>query len=107
MAVAVGISLIVALTLAPALCALILKPRGENKRSFSSRVHIAYHAAFKSLMTRYAVVAMTFIRRKWLVGSLVAIAIVFGVGLMRVVPTGFIPDEDMSSLMVDFTTPPG
>lgn len=107
MAVSVGISLIVALTLAPALCALILKPRGENKKSFSSRVHTAYHAAFKSLMSRYAGVAMAFIRRKWLVGALVAIAIVLSVGLMRVVPTGFIPDEDMSSLMVYFTTPPG
>lgn len=107
MAVAVGISLIVALTLAPALCALILKPRSENKKSFSSRVHAAYHAAFKSLMSRYANIAMAFIRRKWLVGTLVAVAIVFSVGLMRVVPTGFIPDEDMSSLMVDFSTPPG
>lgn len=107
MAVAVGISLIVALTLAPALCALILKPRSENKKSFSSRVHTAYHAAFKSLMGRYANIAMAFIRRKWLVGALVAVAIVFSVGLMRVVPTGFIPDEDMSSLMVDFSTPPG
>lgn len=107
MAVAVGISLIVALTLAPALCALILKSRGENKKSFSSRVHTAYHAAFKSLMSRYAGVAMAFIRRKWLVGALVVVAIVLSVGLMRAVPTGFIPDEDMSSLMVDFTTPPG
>ncbi len=107
MAVAVGISLIVALTLAPALCALILKPRSENKKSFSSRVHTAYHATFKSLMGRYANIAMAFIRRKWLVGTLVAVAIVLSVGLMRVVPTGFIPDEDMSSLMVDFSTPPG
>ncbi len=107
MAVAVGISLIVALTLVPALCALILKPRSENKKSFSSRVHTAYHAAFKSLMGRYANIAMAFIRRKWLVVTLVAVAIVFSVGLMRVVPTGFIPDEDMSSLMVDFSTPPG
>ena len=48
MAVAVGISLIVALTLAPALCALILKPRGENKRSFSSRVHTAYLSASRT-----------------------------------------------------------
>ena len=107
MAVSVGISLIVALTLAPALCALILKPRSDDMRSLSGRVHIAYHAAFKSLMSRYAGVAMAFIRRKWLVGTLVAIAMVLTVGLMRVVPTGLIPDEDMSSLMVDFSTSPG
>lgn len=107
MAVAVGISLIVALSLAPALCALILKPRSEDKRSLSNRVHTAYQTAFKSLMNHYAGIAMTFIRRKWLVGALVAVAIIVSIGLMRVVPTGFIPDEDMSSLMVDFSTPAG
>ncbi len=107
MAVAVGISLVVALTLAPALCALILKPRSENNKSLSARVHTAYHAAFKSLMTRYTGIAMTFIRRKWLVAGMVVVAIGLTLSLMRTVPTGFIPDEDMGSLMVDFSTPPG
>lgn len=107
MAVAVGISLVVALTLAPALCALILKPRSENNKSLSGRVHTAYNAAFKSLMTRYTGVAMAFIRRKWLVAGMVVVAIGLTLALMRTVPTGFIPDEDMGSLMVDFSTPPG
>ena len=107
MAVAVGISLVVALTLAPALCALILKPRSENNKSLSGRVHTAYNAAFKSLMTRYTGVAMAFIRRKWLVAGMVVVVIGLTLSLMRTVPTGFIPDEDMGSLMVDFSTPPG
>ena len=107
MAVAVGISLVVALTLAPALCALILKPRSENNKSLSARVHTAYNAAFKSLMTRYTGIAMAFIRRKWLVVGMVVVAIGLTLSLMRTVPTGFIPDEDMGSLMVDFSTPPG
>lgn len=107
MAVSVGISLIVALTLAPALCALILKPRDENKKSFSQKVHEAYHTAFKSIMSRYTGIAMAFIRRKWLVGSLIVVSLVLAVTLMRTVPTGFVPDEDMGSLMVDISTPPG
>ncbi len=107
MAVAVGISLIVALTLAPALCALILKPRDGNQKSFSLKVHEAYHAAFRSIMNRYTGIAMTFIRCKWLVGSLIVASMALAVTLMRVVPTGFVPDEDMGSLMVDISTPPG
>lgn len=107
MAVAVGISLIVALTLAPALCALILKPKDENKRSFSQKVHEAYYATFKSIMSHYSGVAMIFIRRKWLVGGLIVVSIVLTATLMRIVPTGFVPDEDMGSLMVDISTPPG
>ena len=50
---------------------------------------------------------MTFIRRKWLVAGMVVVAIGLTLSLMRTVPTGFIPDEDMGSLMVDFSTPPG
>lgn len=107
MAVSVGISLIVALTLAPALCALILKPRNENKKSFSQKVHEAYHAAFKSIMSHYTDIAMAFIHRKWLVVSLIVVSLVLAVTLMRTVPTGFVPDEDMGSLMVDISTPPG
>lgn len=107
MAVAVGISLIVALTLSPALCALILKPRDENKKSFSQKIHEAYHAAFKSIMNRYTGIALTFIRRKWLVGTLIIISSALALTLMRIVPTGFVPDEDMGSLMVDISTPPG
>lgn len=107
MAISVGISLIVALTLAPALCALILKPRNENKKSFSQKVHEAYHAAFKSIMSHYTDIAMAFIHRKWLVVSLIVVSLVLAVTLMRTVPTGFVPDEDMGSLMVDISTPPG
>lgn len=107
MAVAVGISLLVALTLCPALCALILRPRDENRRSFSQRVHEAYHAAFRSVMGRYTGVAMAFIRRKWLVGALVVVSLALTAVLMRVVPSGFVPDEDMGSLMADLSTPPG
>lgn len=107
MAVAVGISLLVALTLCPALCALILRPRNEGKNNLSKRVQTAYQAAFRSVMGRYTGVAMAFIRRKWLVVVFVAASLVMTVLLMRTVPTGFIPDEDMGSLMADLSTPPG
>ena len=106
MAVAVGISLLVAMTLAPALCALILKPATGNK-GLSARVRTAYNTAFRVLLGRYAKQAMVLIGRKWLAVGAIAAAGVLTAVLMRVVPTGFVPDEDMGSLMVDLSTPSG
>lgn len=107
MAVAVGHSLVVALTLCPALCALILKPRNENTGSLSYRVHVAYHTVFNTLVARYTGIAAFFIRHKWIACSLVLLAISTTFYLMKKVPSGFVPDEDMGSLMVDISTPPG
>ncbi len=106
MAVAVGISLLVAMTLAPALCALFLKPANGDK-GLSTRVRTAYNTAFRVLLGRYAKLAMVLIRRKKLAIGAIAAAGVLTAVLMRVVPTGFVPDEDMGSLMVDLSTPSG
>ena len=106
MAVAVGISLLVAMTLAPALSALILRPADDSK-GLSARVRTAYNAAFKAMLGRYTKMAMVLIRRKWLAVGAIAAAGVLTAVLMRVVPTGFVPDEDMGSLMVDLSTPSG
>ena len=106
MAVAVGISLLVAMTLAPALCALFLKPANGDK-GLSARVRTAYNTAFRVLLGRYAKLAMVLIRRKRLAVGAIAVAGVLTAVLMRVVPTGFVPDEDMGSLMVDLSTPSG
>ena len=106
MAVAVGISLLVAMTLAPALCALFLKPVTGDK-GLSARVRTAYNTAFRVLLGRYAKLAMVLIRRKRLAVGAIAAAGVLTAVLMRVVPTGFVPDEDMGSLMVDLSTPSG
>ncbi len=107
MAVAVGISLLVAMTLAPALSALMLKPREGERKTFSAKVRTAYEVTFKALLGRYTGVAMTLIRRKWLAAGAIAMAVLLLAVLMRVVPTGFVPDEDMGSLTVDLSTPPG
>jgi HAE1 family hydrophobic/amphiphilic exporter-1 len=106
MAVAVGISLLVAMTMAPALSALILKAADDSK-GLSVRIRTAYNAAFKATLGRYTKMAMVLIRRKWLAVGTIAAAAVLTAVLMRVVPTGFVPDEDMGSLMVDLSTPSG
>lgn len=109
MAVAVGISFINALTLSPALCALILRPNPEEGEgsSFARRVRTAYNTSYNSLMKRYTGVAMMFIRKKWLVWSSLGLTTVLLVVLMSTTKTGFVPDEDTGSIYVDISTPPG
>ena len=114
MAVAVGISLLNALTLSPALCALILKPsdgRGESlfapTRSITDRIKKAYNVTFNALLKRYTAIIQRLLRRKWVVvGSVAAALLLFGI-LFKVVSTGFIPNEDMGTLFVDLTAPSG
>ncbi|MCR4993794.1 MAG: efflux RND transporter permease subunit [Bacteroidales bacterium] len=77
------------------------------KKDFSSRVRSAYETAFGALLGRYTRVAMLPIRKKWLAAVAVVAAMAMTVVLLRMVPTGFVPDEDMGSLMVDVSTPSG
>ena len=111
MAAAVGISAINALTLSPALCALMLKPYlnedGTEKRNFAARFRTAFNAVFSVLTQRYMGGVLFFIRRRWLaVGTLVA-ALGALAWMMNTTKTGLLPDEDMGSIMVNVTTPPG
>ena len=114
MAVAVGISLVNALTLSPALCALMLKPsscRGESSfastKTVSDRIKNAYDVTFSALLKHYTNMVRWLLGRKWLtVGSVAVTLLLFGI-LFKVVPTGFIPNEDMGTLFVDLTPPSG
>lgn len=109
MAVSVGISFINALTLSPALCALILRPNPEAGEGspFARRVRQAYNTSHQAMMKRYTGIAMMFIRKKWLVWSSVGFTVVLLGLLMATTKTGFVPDEDTGSIYVDISTPPG
>ncbi len=111
MAVAVGISAINALTLSPALCALILKPyldeNGEMKDNFAARFRKAFNAAFNTMIAKYKHGVMLFIKRKWLMWATLGLAFVALVILMNTTKTGLVPDEDQGTIMVNVTTAPG
>ena len=111
MAVAVGLSALNALTTCPALCALIMTPHMDKKTgeklSFSSRFHHAFEAAFNQLVYKYKGGVKWFFRRKWLIGVGIAAAVTLLVVLMRSTKTGLVPDEDMGTVFVNVTTPPG
>ena len=111
MAVAVGLSAINALTTCPALCALLMTPHVDlatgEKLSFSSRFHHAFEASFNRLVLRYKSGVMWFFSRKWLIGVGVVAAIALLAVLMNHTKTGLVPDEDMGTVFVNVTTPPG
>ncbi len=108
MAVAVGISAINALTLSPALCALLLKPYinedGTEKNNFASRFRKAFNTAFEAVVEK---IVLLFIKRRWLGWSLLALSVVLLVFLMNTTKTGLVPDEDQGTLFVNVSTAPG
>ena len=111
MAVAVGLSAVNALTLSPALCAMILKPyldeNGEMRDNFAARFRKAFNTAFGALVNKYKHGVMLFIKHKWLMWSTLGLTIAALVLLMNTTKTGLVPDEDQGTIMVNVTTAPG
>lgn len=111
MAVAVGISAINALTLSPALCALMLKPYtdedGNSKDNFAARFRKAFNAVFNRLSRRYVLGVMFIIHRRWLLWGTISVSLVLLVLLVNVTKTGLVPDEDTGTVMVSMNTKPG
>lgn len=111
MAVAVGISALNALTLSPALCALIMTPHitaeDGRKLSFSSRFHIAFDTAFNRMLVKYKTAVKFFFRRKWIVGTTLVVASILLIVLIKTTKTGLIPDEDTGTIFVSVTAAPG
>ena len=111
MAVAVGLSAVNALTLSPALCALLLRPyidaEGKPKTGFAARFRKAFNAAFDVIVKRYVRGVIYFCRHRAVTWGLLASAVVLLVVLMRTTKTGLVPDEDTGTVMVSINTKPG
>ncbi|MDM1369499.1 efflux RND transporter permease subunit [Myroides marinus] len=101
LAVAILISAINALTLSPALCAIMLKPESgihEEKRGFVNRFKTAFNSSFDRMTNRYVGVLGFLNKNKWLsLGSIVVFGALF-VFLTKTTPTGFVPNEDSASI---------
>lgn len=103
-AISVLISAFNALSLSPALCALLLKPaagRGGWLRPFFSRFERAFSATTRGYMR---VTGMLVRRAVISILVIVVVAIAAG-GLSRVLPTGFIPEEDQGILLINVQLP--
>ncbi|MDO4164997.1 MAG: efflux RND transporter permease subunit [Bacteroides sp.] len=109
MATSVGISMISALTLCPALCAIMMRPSDGKKsaKSFNGRVRAAYNASFNALMGKYKKGVMFFIHHRWMVWTSLAAVIVLLVWLMSTTKTGLVPQEDQGVIMANVSVSPG
>ena len=108
MAVAVGISLLNAMTLSPALCALLMTPHEmDGKKSFSSRFHYAFEKGFHRLVDKYTSGVRFMFNKKWLVALLILLAGGSLYYMMMTTKTSLVPQEDMGSINIDVMTPPG
>ncbi|MDO4800710.1 MAG: efflux RND transporter permease subunit [Prevotellaceae bacterium] len=108
LAAAVGLSGVNALTLCPALCAVMLRPEGnEAKKNINYFVKKAYDAAYGSLFRKYTRAVGKFM--KWPAVSWIGLvaAAVLMVWLMKITPTALVPQEDQGVMLVNVTTPPG
>lgn len=109
MATSVGISLISALVLCPALCAMMMRPSDNNKspNSFNGRVRAAYNASYNALLGKYKKGVMFVIKHRWIVWTSFVAALVLLVFLMKTTKTGLVPQEDLGTIMVNVGTSPG
>ncbi len=101
---AMALSVVVALTLSPALCATILKPPSHDKRRGFFGL---FNRGFDWLLGRYANSVGWIVRRPFRTGL-----IYLGMGALMValffrIPTGFLPDEDQGILFTLIQAPTG
>jgi hydrophobic/amphiphilic exporter-1 (mainly G- bacteria), HAE1 family len=114
LAIAILISALNALTLSPALCALLLKNNhskdghdAAHTKGFGKRFFTAFNSGFEAVTNKYINSIRFMVRRKWI--PLTALALIIGVTvwLVKSTPTGFIPTEDNGFVVYSVTMPPG
>ncbi len=109
MASSIVISAIIALTLTPVLCAMLLKNHHghEKKKNFMTKGLDSFNRGFDKMTGGYVSILRKIVNRRWVTfGVLIA----FCIGtffINQVLPSGFIPSEDQGTIYAIIQTPPG
>jgi hydrophobe/amphiphile efflux-1 (HAE1) family protein len=106
------ISLIVSLTLSPAMCALLLKPHTDHPRVqwWERPIHgffRAFNVGFEALGRGYGWLAARVVRFAVVMLAVYAAVIMFGLNEFRKAPAGFIPQVDQGYLIIVTQLPGG
>ncbi len=111
MAVAVGISCLNSLTLSPALCSILMKPRADvskgERAGFSDRFHFAFNRHFDKFKNGYSWGVLALFRHKWVTALLLAASVAGLAVLLKTTKTGLVPQEDLGTLTVNVQASPG
>ncbi len=110
LAVAIVISGVNALTLSPALCALMLKPVSHDKKvkkSLLARFFDGFNKRYDHLERRYKINLRLFLNRRFLTYATLIVFSLATWGMTFVLPSGFIPNEDQGMIYVNVDAPPG
>ncbi len=102
-AVSVLISALVALSLTPALCALIIKPVREHKEP---RGFFKWFNNFFDAVTNWYIAGVEFFLKYRKIAILSFIGIIFAIlGLFKIIPSGLVPNEDQGNLLMAYSMP--
>ncbi|MCE7054343.1 efflux RND transporter permease subunit [Algoriphagus sp. AGSA1] len=109
MASSIVISAIIALTLTPVLCAMLLKNNHgkEKKGNLMTKGLDSFNSGFDKLTRKYVSLLRSMVSRRWLTFG---ILLLFGAGIVfenQILPSGFIPSEDQGTIYAIIQTPPG
>ncbi|GAA3966239.1 efflux RND transporter permease subunit [Pedobacter ginsengiterrae] len=110
LAISIILSAINALTLSPALCAIFLKPHADDhgkKKNFLERFYAAFNTSFDAVTGKYKKSVGFLSRKKWIVGLGIVFFSVVLIWTMNTTPKGFVPNEDLGTIMSDISLPVG
>ena len=105
----VGLSCISALTLCPALCAIMMRVTDGKKegKGLTYYTKKAYTVSYNAIYKKYSKSVQKFIKRPVLAWSLLALAAVLLVFFMRSLPSGLVPQEDQGVFLAEIQAPEG
>lgn len=107
---AILISAVNALTLSPALCALILKPHEKsetNQLGFKKRFFYAFNTGFKQTTNKYLRIIDFSVKHKWFSAVTLGLITMIAFWMMISAPKDFVPSEDDSFITYSLSLPAG
>lgn len=108
MASSIVISGLVALTLTPVLCAIFLKnPHGKRKKSLFDRIIDGFNRLFLKLTGRYVIILNKIVSRRIVTFGVLGLFVCGLIYTNKILPTGFVPNEDQGTIYAIIQTPPG
>lgn len=109
MASSIVISALIALTLTPVLCAMLLKNNHgkEKKGNILTRSLDKFNHGFDKLTGKYVTLLKSIVSRRWLTFGVLVVFCAGTFFINKILPSGFIPSEDQGTIYAIIQTPPG